>query len=86
VTLFQMLSGKLPFEGESMTQLMFAIANTAHPQIRQINASLPPWIDAIIDQALAKDFEKRFQTGAEMAEAIRTARKTGAYAPAHAGT
>jgi serine/threonine-protein kinase len=87
VTLFQMLSGKLPFEGESMTQLMFAIANTEHPQIRQINASLPPWIDAIIDRALAKDFEKRFQTGAEFAEAIRTARKTGAYAPAaHAGT
>jgi len=35
VTLFQMLAGRLPFEGESMTQLMFAIANTPHPQIRE---------------------------------------------------
>jgi eukaryotic-like serine/threonine-protein kinase len=78
VTLFQMLSGRLPFEGESMTQLMFAIANTEHPQIRQYNAALPEWIDAIIDKALAKDLEKRYQTGAEFAEAIRQARKSGA--------
>ncbi|HZZ91590.1 MAG TPA: serine/threonine-protein kinase [Usitatibacter sp.] len=87
VTLYQMLTGKLPFEAESMTQLMFAIANAEHAPIRSINASLPGWVDAVVDRALAKDFEKRFQTGTEMAEAIRTARKTGTYAPAaHAGT
>jgi CHASE2 domain-containing sensor protein len=78
VTLFQMLSGRLPFEGESMTQLMFAIANTPHPQIRQYNAALPVWIDVIIDRSLHKDLEKRYQTGAEFAEAIRQARKAGA--------
>jgi CHASE2 domain-containing sensor protein len=75
VTLYQMLSGRLPFEGESMTQLMFAIANNPHPPIREMNAALPEWIDAIIDKALAKDYEKRYQTGAEFAEAIRQARK-----------
>src|SRR5258705_3095127 len=80
VTLFQMLSGRLPFEGESMTQLMFAIANTPHPAIREYNPALPEWIDALIERALAKDFEKRFQTGAEFAEAIRQARKSGAAA------
>jgi len=81
VTLYQMLSGRLPFEGESMTQLMFAIANTPHAPIRTLNASLPPWIDAVIDRALTKDFEHRFQTGAEFAEAIRQGRKSGAAAP-----
>jgi serine/threonine-protein kinase len=87
VTLYQMLSGRLPFEAESMTQLMFAIANNPHPPIRALNASLPEWAEAVIDRALAKDLEQRFQTGAELAEAIRTARRTGAYAPAaHAGT
>ena len=82
VTLYQMLTGKLPFEAESMTQLMFAIANNPHAPIRSLNASLPAWVDAVIDRAMAKDFEKRFQTGAELAEAIRTARRTGTYAPA----
>ena len=76
VTLYQMLSGRLPFEGESMTQLMFAIANSPHPAIREFNPALPEWIDAIIDKALAKDFEKRYQTGAEFAAAIRQARKS----------
>src|SRR5262252_2204536 len=81
VTLFQMLSGRLPFEGESMTQLMFAIANNPHPPIRDFNPALPEWIDVLIDRALAKDFEAgRYQTGAEFAEAIRQARKAGAAA------
>jgi serine/threonine protein kinase len=78
VTLYQMLSGRLPFEGESMTQLMFAIANNAHPAIREYNPALPAWVDAIVDKALAKDFEQRYQTGAEFAAAIREARKAGA--------
>jgi serine/threonine-protein kinase len=76
VTLYQMLAGRLPFEGESMTQLMFAIANNPHPAIRDYNPALPEWIVPIIDKALAKDFEKRYQTGAELAEAIRAARKS----------
>jgi len=66
-----------------MTQLMFAIANNPHPAIRDYNPALPAWVDAIIEKALAKDFEKRYQTGAEFAEAIRVARKAGAAA--HAG-
>jgi serine/threonine-protein kinase len=75
VTLYQMLCGRLPFEGESMTQLMFAIANAPHPPIRDYNPALPEWIVPIIDKSLEKNFEKRYQTGAEFAEAIRTARK-----------
>ena len=83
VTLYQMLCGKLPFEGESMTQLMFAIANSPHPPIRQYNPALPEWMDLLIEKALAKDADKRFQNGAELAEAIRQARKvTASRAPA----
>jgi hypothetical protein len=58
-----------------MTQLMFAIANQPHPAIRSFNAALPPWVDAIIDRALEKNIDKRFQTGAELAQAIREAAK-----------
>ena len=77
VTMYQMLCGRLPFEGESMTQLMFAIANNPHPQIREYNTALPAWIDDIVDKALAKDMAKRYQTGAEFASAIRKARTGG---------
>ena len=77
VTLFQLVTGRLPFEGESMTQLMFAIANAPHPDVREINSSLPEWLNKIIDKALAKDVTQRFQTGAEFAAAIRQARAGG---------
>ncbi|HMM55639.1 MAG TPA: serine/threonine-protein kinase, partial [Candidatus Desulfobacillus sp.] len=71
VMLYQMVSGKLPFEGDSMAQLMFRIANEAHPPIRQANPQAPECLAAIIDRALAKDSARRYQTGAEMAADLR---------------
>jgi serine/threonine-protein kinase len=72
VMLYQLASGKLPFEGESLAQLMYRIANEAYPDIRTVRAGLPDCLVAIIDRALAKDVALRYQTGAEMAQAVRT--------------
>ena len=77
VMMYQMTCGRLPFEGESMTQLMFAIANEPHPNILEMNPALPEYMKDLVDQALAKNFEERFQTGAEFAAAIRTYRQVG---------
>lgn len=41
-TLFQLLTGKLPFTGDSMAELMFRIANEAYPDILQLQPVLPP--------------------------------------------
>lgn len=71
VTLYQMSCGKLPFEGDSMAQLMFRIANEAHPDIRTIDPKLPDCLVAIIDKAMTKDADARYQTGAEMARDLR---------------
>ena len=70
-SLYQMVCGKLPFEGDSMAQLMFRIANEPHTDILSIKPDVPPCVVAIINKALAKKVEQRYQTGAEMAEAIR---------------
>ncbi len=77
VTFYQLACGRLPFQGESMTQLMFAIANETQPDILEYNPSLPSWVKEFIEQALAKDFEQRFQNGKEFATAIRTYRAMG---------
>ncbi|MCO5097792.1 MAG: serine/threonine-protein kinase [Rhodocyclaceae bacterium] len=71
VMLFQMVSGKLPFEGDSMAQLMFKIANEPHPHVRDFNPQVPECLAAIIDKALAKDNVQRYQTGAELAADLR---------------
>lgn len=76
VTLYQMTCGRLPFEGESMTQLMYRIANEPHPNILEYNPALPPWMKDLIDRILAKNPDERFQTGAEFAAAIRTYQQT----------
>ncbi len=82
MTLSQRLAGRLPCEGESGTPPGFALPNTPPPPIREYNPALPEWVDEIIEKSLAKDFEKRYQTGAEFAAAIRAARKAGAPATA----
>ena len=71
VSLYQLLTGHLPFRGASMTKLMFVIANEPHQAVTAIRADLPKWLDGVIDRALAKDPADRFQTGAEMAAAVR---------------
>jgi len=70
-TLFQLACGRLPFEGESMAQLMFRIANEPHPDVRTLNPQVPDCLAAIIDRALAKDAARRYQSGAEMAQELR---------------
>lgn len=71
VTLYQLLTGALPFQAESMATLMFKIANEAHPQPGIVRPDLPPGIGAIIDRALAKDAEQRYARGNELSRDLR---------------
>jgi serine/threonine-protein kinase len=73
VSLYQLLTGQLPFRGASMTNLMFVIANEPHQSVTSVRNGLPTWLDAVIDRALAKDPAERFETAAEMAAALRRA-------------
>jgi serine/threonine-protein kinase len=73
VSLYQLLSGKLPFEGESMAQLMFKIANEPPTDILAVNPNLPPALVAFLDKALAKNPDERYQTGEEFGGALRAA-------------
>ena len=70
-SLYQLVCGKLPFAGDSMAQLMFRIANEPHTDVLSIRPDVPPCVVEIINKALAKKVEERYQTGNEMAEAIR---------------
>ena len=71
VSLFQLSTGHLPFVGESMAQLMFKIANDPVPDVRGVRPDVPPALASIIERAMAKDIEQRYQTGAELASDLR---------------
>jgi serine/threonine-protein kinase len=66
-----MVSGHLPFEGDTDRDVMHRIAKEPHTNILSIKPDLPPCVCSIIDHALAKDEENRYQSGHEMAEALR---------------
>jgi serine/threonine-protein kinase len=77
VMLYQLTCGRLPFQGESMAQLMFKIANEPHTDILAIAPALPPALVAIIDKALAKQPDARYQSGEEMARDLRACAEGG---------
>jgi serine/threonine-protein kinase len=74
VTLFQLLSGELPFKGESLANVMYQIANEKPTDIRKLRRELPPCVGRIINKALQKEPERRYQRGNDMAAALRRCR------------
>ena len=71
ITAYQLLTGLLPFRGDSMPALMLRIAHEPHPRIRSQRPDLPAGLDDVFDRALAKKPEDRFETGAALARALR---------------
>ncbi len=71
VTLYQLLAGQLPFRADSMATLMYKIANEPHTPLSVVRPDLPHCLETIVARALDKDVEERFQSGAEMAQALR---------------
>ncbi|MGH8740283.1 MAG: protein kinase domain-containing protein [Burkholderiales bacterium] len=74
VVLYEMLARRTPFENPGDTTvfaLMNRIAGTPHPPLRQVDARVPPAFERIVDRALAKKPEERYQRAGEMAADLR---------------
>ena len=71
VTMYQMLTGELPFKGDSIANLMYNIANEKHPDIRRYRSDLPNCVNNVINKALQKEAESRFQSGKQMAASMK---------------
>jgi len=71
VMLYQLLTGTLPFMADTIASLMYKIANEPHRQLRQLRADIPLCLQEIANKALEKAAQRRFQTGAELAHALR---------------
>ena len=66
VVLHQLITGQLPFSGEDYV-LMQRIMNEPHPPLSEFCKNCPAELQAIVDRALAKDVDDRYQTAEEMA-------------------
>lgn len=75
VILFQLLTGRLPFEAESPTQVVMMHLTVPVPDARQVapERQIPEPLAEVVTKALAKDVRKRFQDALEFADALRHA-------------
>ena len=71
VTLYELLSGEVPFKATNIALLMTKITTEDPSPIAHRRTGIPPSIDTVLAKALAKNPKDRFSCGAEMAIALR---------------
>jgi tRNA A-37 threonylcarbamoyl transferase component Bud32 len=71
VTFYQLLTGALPFTGDSIANLAYHILNKKYKSVREVRPELSAGVVRIINKALHKEPSKRYDNAAAMADAIR---------------
>jgi serine/threonine protein kinase/tetratricopeptide (TPR) repeat protein len=66
VILFEMLTGRLPFEGETPFSVAFKHKSEAAPDPRKINSQIPEELSRVVLRCLEKDKDKRYQRAEEV--------------------
>ena len=66
VVFYEMLTGKLPFQGDSQEILIHAILNDEPPQPSEINVKIPVELERITAGAMAKSLQDRYQNISEL--------------------
>jgi serine/threonine protein kinase len=70
VILFELLSGRAPFRGQTLPELITAIAMDAPEPLRILRPDVPVELEATVLRCLTKDREQRFQTIGELVAAL----------------
>jgi serine/threonine-protein kinase len=71
-TLFEMLAGRAPYEGDSVVSVLMAHVSEPLPDLQQLRPNISPGLVAAVNKAMAKEPSARFQTAGDMARALRT--------------
>ncbi|MGE0709152.1 MAG: WD40 repeat domain-containing serine/threonine protein kinase [Planctomycetota bacterium] len=68
--LYECLSGRPPFNGDTFVELMARIARAEREPLRKLRPDAPTWLIAVVDQALSVDPARRHPDGAALAAAL----------------
>jgi serine/threonine-protein kinase len=71
VVFYQLLTGRVPFTGESMAAIMYQITAAEHEPPTTYNPGLSKATVAILNRSLGKSLDKRYQTARQMGDHLR---------------
>ena len=77
VVLYEMLTGRPPFTGDSPMAIAYKQVNATPEPPSSVNPEVPPELDAVVMRALSKNPANRYQTGQEFAADLERARTGG---------
>lgn len=72
IVMFELLTGKLPFSGESAVSIALKHLQTETPSLREIVPSMPQSLENVVLKATAKNPQHRYQSANEMEEDLST--------------
>ena len=84
VVLYEMLTGRLPFEGETPVSVAIQHINSIPIPPRDLNPGIPPALEAITLKAMAPKVEDRYASADEMLDDLEEFRKNPDVVPEHA--
>jgi len=82
--LYELLTSQKPFGGETVTTVIYRIMNENPPPMRTVQKDVPEGLEYIVNKALAKDPESRYQNCREFIDDLRNYPKLG-QKPVEAG-
>jgi serine/threonine protein kinase len=83
IVLYEMLCGQVPFRGSTPVAVLYKQVNEMPPPLRSLGIEVPAWLEGVLDKAVAKRPQDRFQRGREFAQALhqQSVRTAGGEAP-----
>ncbi len=72
VVLYEMFSGQLPFKGDHDQAVVYSILNEKPKRITDLRSEIPVSIEQVIDKAMEKDPENRYQTFGELLDDLKS--------------
>jgi serine/threonine-protein kinase len=75
VVMYEMLAGQLPFKGEKEPAVIYGILTKAPKPVSEWRHEIPIALEEVVNRALAKDAEERYQRADEMLDELKTLRQ-----------
>ncbi|HMS40078.1 MAG TPA: protein kinase, partial [Pyrinomonadaceae bacterium] len=75
VCLYEMISARRPFDGESISDVIASVINRELPPLNEMGVVVPPEIEEIIKRCLEKDQSLRYASGRDLVADLKEARQ-----------